>query len=73
MEQLKLFTSHKPPRFATDGFMLFAFLHLSENFVTPVATFATKIFYKPYTAKIIETYCAGIRAYCSGVKTYYNQ
>ena len=26
----------------------------------------------PYAAKIIETYCTGIRANCSGVKIYYN-
>ena len=30
------------------------------------------LFYNPYAAKIIETYCAGIRANCSGVKIYYN-
>ena len=26
----------------------------------------------PYAAKIIKTYCSGIRANCSGVKIYYN-
>ena len=26
----------------------------------------------PYAAKIIETYCSGIRANCSGVKICYN-
>ena len=30
------------------------------------------LLYNPYSAKIIETYCTGIRANCSGVKIYYN-
>ena len=35
--------------------------------------FVRASFYYPYAAKIIETYCTGIRANCYGVKTYYNQ
>ena len=45
--------------------MIRAFLGLFGAFVRAS-------FYNPYAAKIIETYCSGIRANCSGVRIYYN-
>ena len=36
------------------------------------SAFIRLLFYNPYAAKIIETYCTGLRANCSGVKIYYN-